>query len=96
MNVIVRDERERAIDQAADRLSYLVLAFGVLAVVAYRAFVADEASWDLLALVVGAGVVGAGYRVWRQAVSRGWLAGVGLTIAIAVVVAVALVLTGRS
>jgi hypothetical protein len=33
---LVRDEREVSVDSAADRLGYVVLSFGLLAVVAYR------------------------------------------------------------
>jgi hypothetical protein len=37
--LLVRDEREVSVDRAADRLAYVVLSFGLLAVVAYRSFV---------------------------------------------------------
>lgn len=32
---LVRDEREVTVDQAADRLAYLVLSVGLLAIVAF-------------------------------------------------------------
>jgi hypothetical protein len=67
-----RDERETSVDQAADRLAYLVLSFGLLAIVAYRAIVVREASWDLLALVVLGGLVGAAYRLRQRVVTRRW------------------------
>jgi hypothetical protein len=70
--LVPRDEREAAIDNAADRLSYLVLAYGILAIVAIRSF-NGEASWDLLGLVVLAGAVGLGYRLRQRVVSRPWL-----------------------
>jgi len=38
INLVARDERESAIDSAADRLSFLVLAYGLLVLVAIRAF----------------------------------------------------------
>lgn len=68
-----RDEREAAVDLAADRVSYLVLAFGILAVAAWRGF-AGEATWDLLGLVVLSGVAGLAYRLARGAVTRSWIA----------------------
>lgn len=86
-NLVVRDEREASVDQAADRVSYLVLSFGLLAIVAYRSLVDREASWDLISLVVLGGIVGTAYRVQHRAVSRRWalvLAGtavVGLAVA---------------
>lgn len=84
---LVRDEREVTVDQAADRLAYLVLSFGLLAIVAYRSFVDREASWDLLALVLLGGLVGTAYRAWRRAASRRWAVVLASTAAIALVVA---------
>lgn len=57
------DEREIAIDRAADRIGYIVLAFGILLDVAYRSFARAEAGWDLLGLVVLSGIVSLGYRL---------------------------------
>jgi hypothetical protein len=94
MNVITRDEREMSIDRAADRLAYLVLAFGVLAIVAYRGLVLDEASWDLLLLVVATGFVGLAYRIWKRAASVSWTLVLGITAAAAALVAVVLVSSG--
>jgi hypothetical protein len=82
-----RDERETRVDQAADRLSYLVLSFGLLAIVAYRSVVDREASWDLLGLVLLGGLVGTGYRVRRRVVSRRWELLLLGTAAVALVVA---------
>src|SRR5512140_1556110 len=70
--LIPRDERETSVDQAADRLSYLVLSFGLLAIVAYRSLALHEASWDLLSLVILGGFVGTIYRIRRRVVSRRW------------------------
>lgn len=68
-----RDEREAAVDLAADRVSYLVLAFGILAIAAWRGF-AGESTWDLLGLVVLSGAAGLVYRFARGAVTRSWVA----------------------
>lgn len=94
MNLITLDERELSIHQAADRLAYLVLAFGVLVAVAYRSLVLDQASWDLLALVVGTGFVGAGYRIWKRAATPQWALLLVVTAAAAAVVALVLVMAG--
>jgi hypothetical protein len=82
-----RDERETSVDQAADRLSYLVLSFGLLAIVAYRSMVNREASWDLLGLVVLGGFVGTAYRMRQRVVSRRWELVLVGTAAVALVVA---------
>jgi hypothetical protein len=90
---LARDERESGIDLAADRLSYLVLSYGLLLIVAYRAFTLGEASWELLGLVIFGGLVGTGYRFRMRAGTRGWGAVVVATIVIAALVAATLVLT---
>lgn len=85
---MVRDEREAAVDAAADRLSYLVVSFGLLAVVAVRSFINREASWDLLALVVVGGLAGATVRAQRHVVTQRWLLVLAATAAVAALVAV--------
>ncbi len=91
-----RDERETSVDQAADRLSYLVLSFGLLAIVAYRSLVDGKASWDLLGLVVLGGLVGTAYRVQRRVLSRRWELVVVGTAAVALVVAAVVVVATRA
>jgi hypothetical protein len=85
------DERERAVELAGDRLGYLVLAFGVLAVVMYRSLALAEASWDLLAVVVMSGVVKVGYRVWQQALPLRLTTSTLVALAAAAGIAIALV-----
>lgn len=82
-----RDERELAVDHAADRLAYLVLSFGLLAIVAYRSFADGAASWDLLGLVVLGGLVGTLYRLAQRTVSREWTIVAAGTAGVALVVA---------
>jgi hypothetical protein len=91
-----RDERETSVDQAADRLSYLVLSFGLLAIVAYRSMVDREASWDLLGLVVLGGLVGTAYRVRRRVMSRRWELLLLGTAAVALVVAAVVAFAARA
>jgi hypothetical protein len=94
--LLVRDEREVSVDRAADRLAYVVLSFGLLAVVAYRSFVEGMASWELLGLVVLGGIVSTGYRLWQGVLTRQALLVLGLTALIALVVGALVVLGLRS
>ena len=55
--VIDRDERTVAVENASYRWAYLLLTFGMLASVAYRSFALHQTSWDLLGLVVASGFV---------------------------------------
>ena len=93
---VLRDERETGVDQAADRLAYLVLSFGILAIVAYRSFVDGVESWDLLGLVVLGGLVGTLYRLAHRAVSREWTLLVVGTTAVALVVAAIVAFVARA
>lgn len=85
-NLFVRDEREAAVEQGGDRFAYIVVSYGLLLIVAYRSFVEQRASWDLLALVVAGGIASVGYRTWRRGLSGNALVLTGLTIAIAGIV----------
>jgi hypothetical protein len=93
-SLIARDERETAIDHAADRLSYLVLAYGLLVIVAIRGF-NGEASWDLLGLVVLGGAVGLAYRLRERVVSSAWVLVLAGSIVIAAAIAVVVALATR-
>jgi hypothetical protein len=69
---VERDERTTAIEYAGYRWSYLVLSFGLLAVIAYRSFAFRQSSWDLLVLVVLGGAVNAIYRGLNHGLYRRW------------------------
>ena len=82
-----RDERTDAVENASYRWGYLVMSFGVLVLVMYRSFVLDESNWDLLALVVGGGVVTSVYQGAHRVLSRGWVRASVVTVVAAAIVA---------
>lgn len=86
-SLIERDEREHSIDLAADRLAFLVVCYGALALAAYRSFALGQEAWDLLGLVVLGGVVGLAYRLQKRVLTRPWTAILIATIIVAAVVA---------
>jgi hypothetical protein len=94
-NRFPRDEREVAIDRAGDRLAYLVISYGLLGVVAWRSFVDGAATFELLALVILSGAVGAAYRARHRAFTRDSAIVLGVTILGALVVAVLIALLVR-
>jgi hypothetical protein len=91
-----RDEREVSVDRAADRLAYVVLSFGLLAVVAYRSFVEGVASWELLGLVLLGGAVSTGYRLWQGVLTRQAVLVLAFTALIALLVGALVVLGLRA
>lgn len=94
--LLLRDEREVSVDRAADRFAYLVLSFGLLALVAYRSFVEGTAAWELLGLVLLGGAVSAGYRLWHGVLSRPVVLTLAVTVLVALVVGAVMVLGLRS
>lgn len=70
---VYRDERTTAVEHASYRLAWLVVSFGLLVDVGYRAFARGESSWDLLALVVFGGMVSTGYQASRHVLGRRWV-----------------------
>jgi len=90
-----RDERTAVVDNAGYRWSYLVLSFGLLAIVAFRSFLHREASWDLLALVVLGGGVNASYQGLHRVLCKRWAVVSGVTAVIAALLAAGIVALGR-
>ena len=88
---VARDERTIAIENEAYRWSYLLLSFGVLAIIAFRAFVWGEACWDLFALLILSGVVKTAYQARQRALFPRWAKVTLMTMAAAAVVAAILV-----
>ena len=69
---VERDERTVAVENASYKSAYIFITFALLIDVMYRGLVRNEAAWDLMALVVAGGVIGAVYQA-RQKTLAGWL-----------------------
>ena len=69
---IETDERTLVVQNASYRWAYFLLAYGLLASIAWRAFARKEASWDLFALVIGSGVVTTAFQGRGQVLGRRW------------------------
>jgi len=84
--VVDRDERTTAVENAGHVWAYNFLAIALLIDVAVRSLLRGEAAWDLMLLVVvGGGIVT--YRQSREeALPRGWVARTALAAAAMAVV----------
>jgi hypothetical protein len=91
---VMRDERTVTVENASYRWAYLVLSFGLLAIVAYRAYVAQESSWDLLALVILGGLVATAYQGAHNILTRSSAKVAAASVVVAAVVALVLVALG--
>jgi hypothetical protein len=92
---IETDERTLAVQNASYRWAYLFLAYGLLVSVAWRAFARNEASWDLMALVIVSGVVTTAYQGRGRILGRRWVRVVASSLVVGAVVAVFLALLRR-
>ena len=92
---IVRDERTVAVEMASYRWAYLVLAYGLLIITAYRSLVRHEAPWDLLILVIAGGAIANVYQGVQRVLSRRWAMVSAVAIVIALILAATLVFLRR-
>jgi hypothetical protein len=88
----MRDERTIAAEGTSYRWGFLVLSFGLLLATMYRSFVAGDASWDLLALVIAGGAVTTAYQATQHVLSRRWAMGAIVAMVAAAVLAAGILL----
>ena len=88
----VRDERTIAVENASFRYAYLALSYGLLMAVAYRSFVLEQQSWDLLALVLLGGVLATTFQGKERVLTRRsyLMAAAGLVLGLVLAVVMAL------
>lgn len=67
-----RDERTSFVENGSYRIAYLVMSYGLLAIVAYRSFILQQSSWDLLALVIVGGLTATLYQGANKVLSHRW------------------------
>jgi hypothetical protein len=92
---VTRDERTLAVENASYRIAYYVLSFGLLVIVAYRSFLFQQASWDLLVLVLASGVIASAHQGANQVLNRRWGLVALATFVIGALLAVVFVLVKR-
>jgi hypothetical protein len=91
-NDIIKDERTIAVENSSYRWAYIVLSFGLLLDVAYRGWMKNESSWDLLALIILSGLITTLYQAGKKIVTRRWILWAVVTALIAAVVSAVLIL----
>src|SRR3989304_8288496 len=92
---VPRDERSTAVENASYRVSYLGMSYGALAIVAYRGFVLQQSSWDLLALVGLGGSTATVYQGSNKVLSRYWVMATIAALILAVLLGIIFVLILR-
>lgn len=92
---IYRDERTEVVENASYRLAYLVLSYGLLVSVAYRALISGQSSWDLLVLVVLGGGIATLYQGKHEVLTPRWKMASAVTVLIAMIMAVVIAVLFR-
>ncbi len=59
---VQRDERTVFVENTSYKRAYFLLSYGLLVVVAYRAFFFRQATWDLMGLAVAGGILSLAYQ----------------------------------
>jgi hypothetical protein len=85
--VVERDERTVAVENASYRWAYGVLTYALLMDVMYRGLVRHEAAWDLMALVILGGAICTVYQLRQKSLGHGWVRKAVLGAVIAAVIA---------
>ena len=67
---VVRDERTVVVEDASYRFAYIFITYALLLDVMYRSLVRQEASWELLAIVIVGGAISTVYQ-WRRKILTG-------------------------
>lgn len=89
---VLRDERTLSVENASYRWAYMILSYGLLIIVTYRGFAAQESNWDLMALVVVGSLAATLYQAAHRILSRRTLVAGALVMAASAVVAVLVVI----
>lgn len=84
---VSHDERSVSVQNASYRWGYLFLSFGLLIVIALRAFFLKESNWDLMALVMISGLITTAYQGVNRIFTRSWIYLFGITLVVAALVA---------
>lgn len=73
---VFRDERTVIVENTSYRLAYVVMSFGLLAIIAYRSLVLQQNSWELLAVILAGGLTAALYQGFKQIITPRWSIGI--------------------
>jgi phosphotransferase system glucose/maltose/N-acetylglucosamine-specific IIC component len=82
-----KDERAISIEKSSYSLAYKIISFAILVDVMYRSFVLQQASWDLLGLVIVGGLIATLYQIHYKAATRSWVKAILLATISALIVA---------
>ncbi len=69
---ILRDERYYAVENASYKIGFLILTYGLFALILYRSLFRHEANWDLFALIIIASMAATIYQGVHKVLPFSW------------------------
>jgi len=70
---VLKDERTISVENASYRMGYTIITFGLLAAAAFRSFVYEQETWDLLGLVILGGLATTVYQYIHKTATWRWV-----------------------
>jgi hypothetical protein len=92
LNNIEKDERTMSVENQSYRIGYLILDFGILIDIMYRAFMFNESAWDLFGIIFLGGIVTTIYQCNNKILTKNWVKSTVLISLLSAFVAVAMVI----
>jgi hypothetical protein len=68
--MVEKDERTTFIENISYKIGYIFLTFALLPDVAYRSSMLNEATWDLLALIIVSGLIMSLYQYKQKSLGK--------------------------
>lgn len=93
--MVDRDERTVAVENASYSLGFKAISYAILLDVAYRGIILSQSSWDLLAIVIGSGLVTTLYQNKFKILTRSWLVTGAIILVAAAIVAALIAFMGN-
>lgn len=69
---ILRDERYYAVENASYKIGFMIMTYGLFAVIIFRSFAFHESNWDLFALVIIASLTATIYQGVHKVLPFSW------------------------
>lgn len=69
---IVRDERYYAVENASYKIGFMIMTYGLFAVIILRSLIFHESSWDLFALIIIANLAATIYQGVHKVLPFSW------------------------
>jgi hypothetical protein len=92
LNNIEKDERTMSVENQSYRIGYLILDFGILIDIMYRAFMFNDSAWDLFGIIFIGGLITTIYQYKGKILTKNWVKSTVLISILSAIVGAAMVI----